>query len=135
MGQAETNVTRRWQLRNSKFAVLFRRQVGVFFTRGTAKPKQWVDESGNRMTLLTNSQMVNMGIKGQYDWDGWHTMVVTPEMVGKKVAVYTAVEFKSEDGRVSAEQRHYGNTVKMAGGIAGVVNDENQPPPEWEAIS
>lgn len=122
-------------LRNSDYAVLFRRQVGTFYTKGTAKPEEYVDEKGNRKTILTNATRIACGVVGQYDWDGYKTMVITPEMVGQKIAVYIAIESKSEDGRESPEQKHYGKKVRLDGGIAFVVNDENQPPAKWEPHS
>ncbi|MBB3017620.1 hypothetical protein FHR70_000660 [Microvirga lupini] len=62
-------------------------------------------------------------VKGACDLPGWTTVEVTPEMVGKKIAVFTSVEAKaSKGGRVSPDQKNWLDQVKAAGGIAGVAN-------------
>ena len=52
---------------------------------------------------------------------GWHSVVVTPEMVGRRVAVFTSIEVKTPTGKQSPEQRTWLAQVKSAGGIAGVA--------------
>jgi hypothetical protein len=45
-------------------------------------------------------------------------------MVGKKFARFTAVEVKTETGRVTPEQQDFISAVNDAGGIAGVIRSE-----------
>lgn len=59
--------------------------------------------------------------KGSSDGIGWHSMIVTPDMVGKPVAVFLAIEAKTATGRVSKEQQNFIDRVEEAGGIAGVA--------------
>lgn len=59
--------------------------------------------------------------KGSADLIGWQSVVVTPEMVGKTVAVFTSLEVKTALGRVSPEQEQWQRAVKAAGGLAAVV--------------
>lgn len=61
---------------------------------------------------------------GGSDLIGWHPVVITPEMVGKKVAVFVAVEVKGPRGRLSPEQRNFIKAVAESGGIAGVARSE-----------
>jgi hypothetical protein len=42
-------------------------------------------------------------------------------MVGTKVAVFTAVEVKTESGKVSKEQQNFINNVNRAGGIGKIT--------------
>lgn len=64
----------------------------------------------------------NEAIKGPPDLFGWTSMVVTPEMVGMKIAVATGFEGKQEvGGRVSKDQKTFHAALRRDGGIVGVV--------------
>lgn len=64
-------------------------------------------------------------VVGASDLNGWTTVEVTPEMVGKRVAIYTAIETKrTKGGRTSDVQANWCEQVNTAGGIAGVANSE-----------
>lgn len=65
-------------------------------------------------------------VKGSSDLIGWTEVEITPEMVGKKVAVFTAIEVKNEDGRPTNDQKIFLANVKAAGGFAGVARNENE---------
>lgn len=57
---------------------------------------------------------------GSSDLIGWRSVLVTPEMVGRRLAVFVAVEAKTESGRLTGRQRNFLEAVQRAGGIAGV---------------
>lgn len=70
---------------------------------------------------LVNGKPLN----GAADLCGFTPVVITPEMVGKKVAVFTGIETKrTSGGRTSEEQRNFIARVREAGGIAGVASSE-----------
>jgi hypothetical protein len=97
-------------------AKLFRNNVGQGWI-GTVK----------RMTtgeiLLFNPRPLHAGLHtGSGDLIGWKTITITPDMVGKQVAVFTSVEVK-QGARTTAEQMHWMNSVNNAGGIAGIVKE------------
>lgn len=72
---------------------------------------------------LTNGDPLN----GASDLNGWTEVEITPEMVGRRIAVFTAIECKaSSGGRTSAEQHNYIGQVQRAGGIAGVAASPEQ---------
>lgn len=58
---------------------------------------------------------------GSSDLIGWTTIIVTPDMVGRKLAIFTAVEVKTEDGVVDPDQYKFIDVVTEAGGFAGVA--------------
>ncbi len=58
---------------------------------------------------------------GSSDLIGWTSVVITPEMVGRTVAVFTAIETKGERTRTTPEQFAFIDTVQLAGGKAGIV--------------
>lgn len=61
---------------------------------------------------------------GSSDYIGWTSVTVTQEMVGEKIAVFTAVEGKREHGGVvSDKQERFIEKVLEAGGRAGVARN------------
>lgn len=80
---------------------------------------------GNVRVFRNNTGMID-GVQfglcvGSSDLIGFKTVTVTPEMVGSRVAIFTALEVKTEKGRVSQGQQNFIDTVLNAGGIASVV--------------
>jgi hypothetical protein len=49
------------------------------------------------------------------------TITVTPEMVGRKIAVFTAIEVKQPKKKPTDKQHHFITTVTEMGGIAFVA--------------
>lgn len=49
---------------------------------------------------------------------GWHTITIEEQSVGKKLAVFTAIEVKKPGGRKQEAQEHFIDTVQEAGGLA-----------------
>lgn len=65
--------------------------------------------------------------KGSSDLIGWTPVTVTPDMVGKKIAVFTAVEVKlNKNGKYKAtdDQKRFISAVLNNGGFAGVADCE-----------
>lgn len=75
------------------------------------------DERGN---------IVNFGLcKGSSDLIGWTPITITPDMVGSKIAVFTAVEVKlNKNGKYKATdlQKAFISAVLSNGGYAGVAD-------------
>jgi hypothetical protein len=67
-------------------------------------------------------RLVRFGLcKGSSDLIGFRPTVITPDMVGQTVAVFTAIEVKTPTGKPTPEQLHFINRVKQHGGIAGIA--------------
>lgn len=82
---------------------LFRNQVGQLPDPRTGRPVQF-------------------GLaRGSADLIGWRTVVVTPDMVGQRLAVFTSIEVKTPTGRLTPAQHNWQAAVRSAGGIAGVA--------------
>ena len=62
-----------------------------------------------------------VGSPGGSDLLGWTPMVVTQEMVGTIVPIFTAVEVKSPTGRPTPHQLNFIAQVLRAGGYAGIA--------------
>ncbi len=112
----ESNILRDVMLALGAGAVrMFRNNAGAAW-QGTSTRLQ------NGDVLLRNPRRVVYGVgnPGGSDLIGWRTVEVTPEMVGRRVAVFVAVEVKSSTGRASEDQKRFLEAVRAGGGI-GVV--------------
>ena len=88
-----------WLRKSRSGVVLFRNNVGKLQDR--------------------NGRWVTYGLHvGSADLIGWTPTVITPDMVGKTVAVFTSVEVKTPAGKVRPEQERWRETVSKAGGNA-----------------
>lgn len=80
--------------------------------------------------LLKNPRPFSTGLPpGFSDLFGLVPVTITPDMVGKKVGVFFALEVKAQKGRVSDKQAAFLKAVQNYGGRAGVVRsveDANQ---------
>lgn len=117
----EKEVLKKVMLRVSKLgSVVFRQNVG----------QAWVGSKvtiQGRTAVIQDAQPLTMGLtNGSSDLIGWTSVTVTADMVGKKVALFTAIECKREKGgRISPDQKRFIDNVKGAGGIAGVANSDD----------
>lgn len=70
-----------------------------------------------------SGEVIRYGVSnpGGSDLIGWTTITITPDMVGKEVAVFTAVEVKTARGRPSEKQVMFIDAVNSAGGMAGIA--------------
>lgn len=84
------------------FSVLFRNNVGALRDR--------------------HGRLVRFGLaKGSSDYIGWTSVVVTAEMVGKTVAIFTGIETKTLIGKATKEQLYFIGRVNGDGGRAGIA--------------
>ena len=100
--------------------VLFRNLVGKAWMG--RKMATTPSDALRNITRLAGAHMVTCGLGvGSSDLIGWTPKIVTPEMVGQTIAVFTAVECKSAHGRMSNEQKKFLANVSKAGGIARIA--------------
>jgi hypothetical protein len=67
-------------------------------------------------------RLVTFGLaRGSADLIGWRTVLVTQDMVGQQLAVFTSIEVKTPTGRLAPLQANWLDAVQNAGGIAGVA--------------
>lgn len=80
-----------------------------------------------RFGLCNDSALVNKHCKSS-DLIGITSMLITPEMVGQMVGVFTAIETKrtgwvySENDERAVAQKKFHDIVKSAGGFAGFAS-------------
>jgi hypothetical protein len=64
---------------------------------------------------------VRYGLKpGSSDLIGWRTIEITEHHIGRKVAVFAAIEVKTPTGTVKEEQQRFVDYVDECGGISGI---------------
>jgi len=109
MAQREVDIVHLCMIQASKSgAVLMKNVRGMFLTLcGTRKIR------------------AGLAMNGSSDLIGWKSVVITPDMVGKKIAIYTAIEIKTAKGNARPEQKVFIDNVLKAGGIAGIARNEN----------
>jgi len=121
----ETEIQRRIMLAASQNeAVTFRNNTG---NAVAGSHMRRIDKDSTQL-LRAGDWVVSHGSRIQYglcvgssDLIGWRTVTVTPEMVGSKLAVFTALEVKTEKGKATEDQERFLSAVQSAGGLAGVV--------------
>ena len=95
---------------------VFRNNVGTGWTGSKIVRNR--DES----VTIHDARPLNAGLcKGSSDLIGWRSIEVTPDMVGRRIALFLAVEVKGERGRATDEQRNFIDRVRLDGGLAGVA--------------
>ena len=70
----------------------------------------------NRHIILDSPRPFKAAPEGWPDLCGWTTVEITPDMVGQRVAIFTAVEVKVT-GRLSKQQRAFRDVIEGMGGI------------------
>lgn len=121
---AEIDLMRRLQkLASTLGARLFRQNTGVGWV-GKVERGPGVKRLNPGDVVLRNARPFHAGFDGLSDLGGWSPVVVTSEMVGETIAVYTQVEVK-ENARPTAEQINFIEAVNKAGGRAGIARNEN----------
>lgn len=113
------------RLASSLGARLFRQQTGMGWV---GKVERWnfmrkVDIYPGDI-VIRKARPFHAGFEGLSDLGGWVSVVITPEMVGSTVAVYTQAEIKAGT-QLTTEQRKWIDAVKKAGGRAGVARNED----------
>lgn len=72
--------------------------------------------------LVRNARPLRAGLcTGSSDLIGWQSIVITEDMIGKRVAIFTAIEVKHGSTRTTEEQTRFIKSVNDAGGNGQIV--------------
>ena len=97
-----------------------RTQQEILLAMGRGPRRLWRNNTG--CLPDANGRLVRFGLcPGSADLIGYTTVEITPDMVGQRVAVFTAVEVKSRTGRPTPEQTAFLKHIQDAGGRAGIA--------------
>ncbi len=127
---SETPIVKETMIEASKLGLrLFRNNTGM----GWAGHPIYKPQEAIKMTvypgdvLVRNARALHAGLcTGSSDTIGFTPVVITPEMVGKTIAIFTAVECKTQEGKASEEQRDFLSMVKLNGGIAILLKNAKE---------
>lgn len=121
---AEADLMRRLQkLASSLGARLFRQNTGMAWVGKVQRgPGRIVLGHGD--IVIRNARPFHAGFKGMSDLGGFAPVVVTPEMIGTTVPIYSQVEVK-EDGEPTEEQSAWIAYVISVGGRAGIARNDD----------
>lgn len=75
----------------------------------------------NNAIVLGNPNPLHAAPTGWPDLSGWTEIEITPDMIGKKIAVFTGEELKAT-GKLSKEQKQFRDIIQRMGGIYRVIN-------------
>lgn len=79
-------------------------------------------------THTFDGRLIRYGVcnPGGSDLIGWTAVTITPDMVGRTVAVFTACEVKRPGGKATEDQLNFLSAVKRAGGFAGIARSPGE---------
>nr|DAF19084.1 MAG TPA: Nuclease [Caudoviricetes sp.] len=101
-------------------ATLFRANVGEAWTGTLAASKL------NRI-VIEDARRFRSGLPiGFPDLFGFRTVTVTPEMVGRKLAVFAFLEVKKPGGRTSKAQEKMHAFLHEAGAVGGIARSAEE---------
>ena len=118
---SESNIMKSAMLAASKLGCkIFRVNVG----RAWQGDKIIKNKDGS--ITIHNPRPFKTGVpKGYPDLTGFVPVTITPDMVGKKIAMFVAFETKTAVGRATPAQMNFLGAVADAGGVAGIVRSDD----------
>jgi hypothetical protein len=110
----ETNIFNHIGIDLSPETVLFRNNIGTaVFERADGK-KSYV------------AYGISAAGGGGTDTIGWTSKIITPDMVGQLVAIFTAIEIKTLEGVAEDDQKNFIKQVMLAGGYSGFATSKKE---------
>jgi hypothetical protein len=101
----------------SRRCVLFRNNTGVGWVGAVVR------RTPTEITLA-DFRPLHAGLcRGSSDLIGWTEVTITPEMVGRKMAVFTAFEGKTGRQTLKTHQANFLQRLREAGGIGAEVRN------------
>lgn len=131
MGIAETNIVNMIMKDVSPHGIrLFKNVRGQFYTLDSVRALIGAVKSFNKTLIISaiqNLRQLKAGLQvpGASDLVGFTPVIITPEMVGQKIAIFTALEVKTDTGKPSPEQLHFCAVVQESGGFSGIARNSD----------
>lgn len=86
----------------------------------------WRQQSGVFRQLEAPHSPIRVGTPGMADSMAVVSIEITPEMVGKRIGVAVAAEFKAGTGRQSEAQRNWQTAFEQRGGIYRLIRSADE---------
>lgn len=121
MAESESSIQRRVQMALASQGSLVWRNESSGCYMGKV-----IHKAGDQVTL-SGARFLPAGLcKGSSDLICCTPTVITQDMVGKTIGVFTAVEVKTPKGRPTKEQERFLLAVNRAGGIAFIARSADE---------
>jgi len=114
MGFKEHNLIVDYITKQGSFCRMFRANAGMAWV-GTI-----INKTADSITLK-NARPLHGLPKGFPDTFGFESVIVSEEMVGKRIAIFKCAEFKTGKLKLTEEQSIFKNLVEKMGGIFEVI--------------
>ena len=98
----------------------------IWFACSNGPNRLWRNNCGSLQDKQGRWVKFGVANPGGADLIGFKTVTVTEDMVGKKIAIFVALEVKQKNGRIRPEQQVFIDLVKLKGGIAAIVRSVEQ---------
>ncbi len=108
MGAKEKNLINEYLLNLPENVRMFRTNSGMGWAGKSVKKGD--------ITLIKNARPFHGMPEGWPDLTGWETVVITPDMVGQKIAVFSVVEVKTGSTKLSKKQNQFKELILKMGG-------------------
>lgn len=72
-------------------------------------------------TIIKNAYPFHAAPEGWPDLTGWTSVIITPDMVGQRIAIFTGIEVKAS-GKLRQKQELFKNLIERMGGIFKTLN-------------
>ncbi len=106
----------------TQVATLFRANVGEAWT-GICRRMNWIPDR----VVIDGARRFQSGLPvGFPDLFGFQTIEVTPEMVGRKLAVFAFLEVKKPGGRTNKAQEKMHAFLHEAGAVGGIARSAEE---------
>ncbi len=109
MGQAERDIINDILINLKDNERLFRTNSGMGWAGKSTKKGEF--------TIIKNARPFHGMPEGWPDLTGWTQVEITPEMVGRTVAIFTTVEVKTGKLKLTEKQSGFKNLIERMGGI------------------
>lgn len=119
MGMEESKIQKRIALECSdKNTRLWQNDNGLCYQGQVSR----FNEKGGQSAVITRCKAIRYGLgTGTSDLIGFKKIKITPEMVGKDIAIFVGIEVKTNTGRTSKSQDNFLKLIEQSGGICGVA--------------
>jgi hypothetical protein len=132
MAKEETDITHTIMIDTSKLgARMFKNVRGLFYTKGEVMNLLAAIKTGRVDTIMAavrklRQVMAGLQAEDSSDLIGFRPTVITQDMVGTTVAIFSAIEVKTVTGAVRDGQHRWIDFVLKNGGFAGVARSPDE---------
>lgn len=125
MGLKENNLRAKYERTLTRHQRAWRCNSGLAWSGQLLQPLEALRVVGVKIMMLIKPRRVELWPKGTPDLIGFDSVEITPDMVGKRVAVFTGTELKASRGdKLRVEQERWRRLLVDMGGIHRVIQHD-----------